>query len=362
VGWGLTRDQYVHVPFRWTAAAGVEQLGPQPVPGHMEAVAVSRDGSVVVGRESGYGPSYRWTRDTGFVQIPRYYATGAVVGHGISADGNVVVGTANFTWATQGFWWTPQLNVPRSINGATVDPSSVFASTPDGSVLCGSVSTGSGVVAMYWSAATGIVPIGDLPGGSVSAVANAISADGRTIVGQSRAALRYEPFRWTPEEGMVSLGGLPTGGNGGASAVSADGSVVVGSIGGVGFIWTATEGMRPIRDLLLAAGIYDDWDLTAATGISADGRVITGSGLRYLQRPYPYINEGWILTLGSTLCSANCDGSTSPPLLNVNDFQCFLAAYSAGEPYANCDGSTSLPVLNVLDFMCFQQRFAAGCG
>ena len=29
--------------------------------------------------------------------------------------------------------------------------------------------------------------------------------------------------------------------------------------------------------------------------------------------------------------------------------------------YANCDGSTTAPVLNVLDFNCFVNRFTAGC-
>jgi hypothetical protein len=31
------------------------------------------------------------------------------------------------------------------------------------------------------------------------------------------------------------------------------------------------------------------------------------------------------------------------------------------ECYANCDGSVTPPVLNVLDFTCFLNRFAAGC-
>ncbi len=60
-------------------------------------------------------------------------------------------------------------------------------------------------------------------------------------------------------------------------------------------------------------------------------------------------------------CYANCDGSTAPPVLNVNDFACFLNRFAAGDPYANCDGSTSPPVLNVLDFACFLNKFAAGC-
>jgi hypothetical protein len=60
-------------------------------------------------------------------------------------------------------------------------------------------------------------------------------------------------------------------------------------------------------------------------------------------------------------CYANCDGSTTAPVLNVLDFNCFLNRFSAGNPYANCDGSTTAPVLNVLDFNCFLNRFSAGC-
>jgi hypothetical protein len=60
-------------------------------------------------------------------------------------------------------------------------------------------------------------------------------------------------------------------------------------------------------------------------------------------------------------CYANCDGSTTPPVLNVADFSCFLQRFAAGDPYANCDGSTTPPVLNVADFSCFLQAFAAGC-
>jgi hypothetical protein len=60
-------------------------------------------------------------------------------------------------------------------------------------------------------------------------------------------------------------------------------------------------------------------------------------------------------------CYANCDGSTSQPVLNVLDFNCFLNRFTAGASYANCDNSVSPPVLNVLDFNCFLNRFTAGC-
>jgi len=60
-------------------------------------------------------------------------------------------------------------------------------------------------------------------------------------------------------------------------------------------------------------------------------------------------------------CYANCDLSTIPPILNVNDFLCFMNLYAAASPYANCDGSTTPPVLNVNDFTCYLNAYAAGC-
>jgi hypothetical protein len=60
-------------------------------------------------------------------------------------------------------------------------------------------------------------------------------------------------------------------------------------------------------------------------------------------------------------CYANCDNSTTSPVLNVADFTCFLQKFAAVDPYANCDGSTQAPTLNVADFTCFLQKFAAGC-
>lgn len=64
---------------------------------------------------------------------------------------------------------------------------------------------------------------------------------------------------------------------------------------------------------------------------------------------------------GGQPCYANCDGSTSPPVLNANDFQCFLNNFASGSSAANCDGSTGTPILNANDFQCFLNRYASGC-
>lgn len=67
---------------------------------------------------------------------------------------------------------------------------------------------------------------------------------------------------------------------------------------------------------------------------------------------------------------ANCDKSTNPPVLSVNDFICFGNAFSTAQSlpyqeqiasYANCDGSTSAPVLTVNDYQCFNLAFVAPC-
>ncbi len=68
-----------------------------------------------------------------------------------------------------------------------------------------------------------------------------------------------------------------------------------------------------------------------------------------------------IQSCGPNSCYANCDASTSAPLLTANDFQCFLNKFAAADAYANCDHSTSNPLLTANDFQCFLNAYAAGC-
>jgi hypothetical protein len=60
-------------------------------------------------------------------------------------------------------------------------------------------------------------------------------------------------------------------------------------------------------------------------------------------------------------CYANCDQSAAAPVLNANDFVCFLNRYVAGDDYANCDGSSGTPPLTANDFVCFLSQYAIGC-
>ena len=116
-------------------------------------------------------------------------------------------------------------------------------------------------------------------------------------------------------------------------------------------------------------------DISSATPKSGHGNVTytaptTGSyvvGLR-ITRPFlvpgdltSYVDNVSVSGGGPPPCYANCDASTSPPILNVNDFTCFLNTFAAGFSSANCDASTNPPVLNVNDFTCFLNLFAVGC-
>jgi hypothetical protein len=74
-----------------------------------------------------------------------------------------------------------------------------------------------------------------------------------------------------------------------------------------------------------------------------------------------YYDDASVSAVSTSTCYANCDGSTTVPFLNVNDFVCFQGLFAAGNSAANCDGSTLPPILNISDFVCFQGLFAAGC-
>jgi hypothetical protein len=89
----------------------------------------------------------------------------------------------------------------------------------------------------------------------------------------------------------------------------------------------------------------------------------TGNAALGLFKPYVPASVAFEVEVpsGGGPCYANCDGSTTAPTLNVNDYVCFLNKYSAGDSYANCDESTLPPVLNVNDFTCYINAYAAGC-
>ncbi len=302
--------------FRWTAAGGMVGLSDLPgVPFVSFANGVSADGTVVVGRgvSTSGNEAFRWTSAGGMVglgDLPGGIFSGAGA-TGLSADGSVVVGGSRSGGASsEAFRWTAVGGMVGlgHLPGGFFSQSTAFGISGDGAVIVGLstfASENSGdFQAFRWTAAGGMVGLGDLPGISVRSTAFATSADGSVIVGRGFSAIGNEPFRWTTTEGMVGLGHLPGLSGGQASAVSTDGSVIVGSMMPVAlpgaFVWTAVDGMRSIQDILVNDLGLDltGWILEEATGVSADGQTIVGTGINPAGN-----DEAWIAFLDPTLFS-----------------------------------------------------------
>ncbi|MGB0911461.1 MAG: PEP-CTERM sorting domain-containing protein [Nitrospirales bacterium] len=288
--------------FRWTQASGIVALDQLPGPSFSSvANGVSADGSIVVGTvsEPFSSNAVLWTQNGGLVPISNVPA-GSIVfnsGNDVSGDGTIVVGSIFDGFTSTAFRWTQaegqvdlghlpgteQRSIARgiSMNGTTVVGSSVSANS------VGRFNT----EAFRWTQADDMIGLGDLPGLTFSSVANDISADGATVVGTSNAIIdfigpdNHEAFRWTQAGGMVGLGDLPGGSFfSKANDVSNDGSIVVGSShsanGSEAFLWsTASQTMLRFQDLLDADPRLAGWQLSEATGISADGQTIVGYGI-----------------------------------------------------------------------------------
>ena len=317
VGQYVVGNRFLVHAFRWMETTGLLDLGMLPGAIESGATAASADGTVIVGWGSSgsFGvalPPWRWTAETGMVPLdtlpPGFTRFGQA--NDVSDEGTVVVGAVfgtaqNGVDVFQPFRWTANTGiVPLGTLGGP-QAGALGVSAADGTVVVGSSSvTNERQEAFRWTAETSMIGLGGLVDDPVFSVALDTSADGRVVVGTSNVVGGNSAFRWTVGEGMVSLGDLPGGVfSSAALAVSADGSVIVGvSEDGAffpefadqsAFIWDAVNGMRALRDVLLAQGAdVSRWRLASARGISADGRVIVGTGLNPDGRP-----EAWLARL-----------------------------------------------------------------
>lgn len=243
--------------------------------------------------EENWGP-YRWTKVVGFQPLPMPEGAEQSGGIAVSADGTTVVGYMDSEDGFQAFRWTTADGTKRLGFFPGGIESRALAVSRDGSVIVGFGNHADGIRAFRWTAKDGLQNLGVLPGCKISRAAG-VSADGNVVVGAADVDFRKErAFRWTAAEGMVELTAPPKTYATVATAVSADGSIVVGQmIGEKGepqaFVWDATHGMRSVKSVLEAANVdVGTWRLDIAMGISADGRTVVGSGVNPDDK-----GEGW---------------------------------------------------------------------
>ncbi len=150
-----------------------------------------------------------------------------------------------------------------------------------------------------------IVDLGRLPGGAWT-FASAISDDGTVVVGDGEiAGGSYRAWRWTAATGLVSLGVASGKTYSGSMCVSGNGLVVAG-VSGSGYDiasrWTQATGMVSLGSLASGQPSF-------AFGINADGSVVVGDG--YLadgtQRAFRWTSAGGLTPLAQRL--PGCDHS-----------------------------------------------------
>lgn len=123
--------------------------------------------------------------------------------------------------------------------------------------------------------------------------ATALTADGTTVVGvglSQRPGVETEAFRWTAANAFEVLGSMPTDAGGPfantePNAVSADGSIIVGgawttgaAFAGRAFRWTEANGFDSLPNCVVGGDLR-------ATALSADGTQIVGD---VVDQPDPF--------------------------------------------------------------------------
>jgi probable HAF family extracellular repeat protein len=102
---------------------------------------------------------------------------------------------------------SPAVGQPRLIEIGGVHPTALVQSNPgaasaDGTVVGGVAQTFNGNEAFRWTEATGLIILGDLPGGPVDAGVSSMSADGSILVGRGVTATGPAPYIWTEATGL----------------------------------------------------------------------------------------------------------------------------------------------------------------
>jgi hypothetical protein len=213
----------------------------------------------------------------------------------------VVVGQSEFPGlGSDGFVWTPESGIQSLTEFAGTRFQSAYDASADGTKLL-AVTTQN----VLWSAAVGVLPLGDVgPGWTVPV---AISGDGRTVLGRDQVL---------------------------------DGAV----------IWTERHGWRRVSQVLEARGVdMTELYLVYPTGISYDGRTIVGWG--YETRGPGEDDFTWIAYLGDLECPADADGDL---VIDLTDLAILLTNFGAAggatreQGDLDADGDADLDDLTVL--------------
>jgi probable HAF family extracellular repeat protein len=362
VGLSLDENGDVH-GFYWHAGV-MEDLGVLPGGGQgSESGAYGiNDSNVVVGYSrlpGGQDRAVRWTKVGGVWTIEDLGTLGGSYAHAyqVNAAGKIVGSSQVANGHYHAFIWDNGVMTDLGILGypPNLGYSEAYAINAAGVVMGYAYAPlwGPDHAWRYDGTQTDITPPGQFTFARGTGINTAGTACGiLTLPGGGSNG--FEAATYTPGAGWTELGVLPGTTESEAWGIN-DSGVVVGRSFDIsvedyrGFVRTGGVMIDLSQGIPGAPGA----PIVEALSVNAAGQVVANAD--------DGVTVTGLLLTPVVACYANCDASTTAPVLNVLDFNCFLNRFSSGDSYANCDGSTTAPVLNVLDFNCFLNRFSAGC-
>jgi len=321
-----------------SAATGFQPLGFLGDGQFSQATSVSDDGRYVGGHSEGLSAGFTpviWDgTDANLLTLPAGFESGGAFINAISGDGQSAVAIGLNPGGFQGIRWDSS-GTPHTLPTNPGTFSSFNAINFDGTVAAGFTNQDffAGSDAVIWTQANGLQNLGVMPGANETSFTG-VSNDGSRLVGFARA-FDVMPITWDETNGFQTLGTVPGGtGAGIAVDISADGSVVVGTLhvngtdvpaywnamgeastlpllpgyqvgeslaasnngvivgnwridafsdelNSLAFIWDADNGIRVLQDVLTMDYGIDlmGWQLNSVADITPDGLTMVGVGL-----------------------------------------------------------------------------------
>lgn len=237
-GWTATGQQ----AFYWTSGTGTVSLGDTGFPHESGSLAISGDGSTIVGwyvNPSSKDETFYWTRATGMQPLNGQAGWDGHSPTHVNYTGSAITGSGEYMGQWHGYHWTQ---------------------------------------------ATGMTAIPHLSVNTSYNQGNYISRDGSTVVGYNEYMFTGgQGFVWTQATGTVGLGYIGTDTLSSGQFSNDDGSVVYGYSFGSGlnnytpFRWTSGTGPVPISQIMTDAGIdLSDFSIDWIESASNDGLLLSG--------------------------------------------------------------------------------------
>lgn len=285
-GWANSLDGQRRVPVTWTREGGLEALGEMAGAMNTDPSAISSDGSIIAGtvRLPEGVRAFRWTSTGGYELLGILDGQGSIVS-GMSADGQTIVGSIEHPGGDyRAMRWTAAEGLHLLLINPSEDPTSLANGiNRAGTAIVGTAYFNGGYGASRWQ---GDSPPEELTGPDGSSFyPGYVSEDTQHVLGYNLSASGSQAAHWVEEVGLAVLGDLPGGTvNAVATSMSPSGSIILGAgttdVGREAFFWDASRGMRRLSDVLLSdyGLVTDGWTLQSAK-FSADGSVIAGRAI-----------------------------------------------------------------------------------